>query len=364
MMSLRQSRVELLPNELKDYIISLLSTDPPSSAKLHLSPSPSIVNSEARDLKNLSLVSSCFCELVRPFLFLHVCFDLESENDFLSFITRSELGKYVKSIVVIGGDLPYHKGNLFWWRRILRYLDPLRVTAVAPALSIGEMLGLTIRDEDIWAFDIPYQIVHLVQDSRHGGPAQSPQLEDQESLLSCRPWTSLLFNEASSLKPYSHYEYFHLCAPSMFNIKGSLASIRPERQWTPMYFWLDTLTSFHYTAIFPFYNHVAKVLGAIEMMTKLESLSVQLTPDRGDNVEIEQKGSLDPSDPWMEIETGYSLFANAVSRIGCTRPLRKFVARDYVGLQSELSDIVGVPFDLAGWVHDGRGTWTKMEPST
>ncbi|RMJ23683.1 F-box domain protein [Aspergillus sp. HF37] len=351
--------VERLPDELLDHILSYLPSDPPSPAGLYRSPRLNIASSDSKDLKNASLVSRRLRELVLPSLFSHACLGLESEDEFLSFISRSGLARYVKSIVVTQGGAPNKQSNLFWWRRILRYLDPLRLTVVAATSFMGKMLGVEGANLDSWAFEIPFQIMHLEQTSRQRSPDQLSELEEQPSLLSSRPWTSLLFNEGSSLKAYNHYEYFHFQVPSLFNRWGLLSFGQPNVPWVAIRSSLDRLTSFHYVAVFPFYNHVSRVMSAVGMMNNLQSVSVQLAPSRSDNIEIEQKGSMNPSDPWMELETGYSIIAFTIANLGNRRCLGEFAARDYDGLRTELADVAGGPLGGAGWGHDGHGTWTR-----
>lgn len=357
MMSFRPSPLERLPNELLDQILSYLSIEPPSLARLHRSPSLSIARSETKDLKNASSVSPRLRELALPLLFSHAYLNLQSESEFLSFISRSGLGKYVKSIVVTqGGSLNSERDSL-WWRRVLCYLDPLRLTVVASTSFMGSMLGVAAADAESWAFDIPFQILNLEQDSQRRNPEVSSEPEEQPSLLSSRVWTSLLFNEGSSLQAYNHYEYFHFQVPSLFNRWGLKSVGQPNVPWA------DRLTSFHYIAVFPFYNHVSRVMGAVGMMTNLQSLCVQLAPAQSDNFDFEQKGSMDPSDPWMELETGYSIISYTIANRGSRCSLGEFVSRDYGSLRSELSDVVGGPLDSAGWLHDGQGTWNKADAS-
>ena len=225
-------------------------------------------------------------------------------------------------------------------------------------LSTLDVVG---ADTESWAFDIPLQVLHLEQDRRRHEPEVSSDAEEPQSLLSSRAWTSLLFNEGSSLRAYNHYEYFHFQVPSLFNRWGLMSFGQPDVPWEAARASLDRLTSFHYVAVFPFYNHVSRVVSAIGMMTNLQSLTVQLAPAQSDNFETELKGSMDPSDPWMELETGYSIISFTIANQGNRGSLCKFVARDYGSLRSELSNVVGGPMDNAGWVHDGQGTWNRVE---
>lgn len=355
------SPLDSLPNELLDHVISCLATPPPSSVKLHEPPTHRITKAASRDLKNLSLVSSGLLALVRPRLFAHACFALRDEAQFLAFIARWNLGRHVTSIVVKGDDSPENRGDAYWWRQVLRELDPLRIMVIAPPSFIGATIGTPIMEDHSWAFEISLQILHLERSSRQGHRACPSRLKEHSNLLSIREWESLWFNESSSLKAYSHYEYFLLRVPSLFTQWGSLAS-PPRPAELPESLSLNGLTTFCYTAVFPFYNHVKLVLDAVCLMTSLESLTTQLAPCQNDRViELEQRASIDPSDPWMELATAYSLIGHAVRDLGAQGCLRYFKACDYQfdALRPELSSILDDILHGTQWTHDGQGVWIR-----
>lgn len=359
------SPLESLPNELLDQIISSLATSPPSVTRLSQPPTYRITRGVTRDLKHLSLVSSGLCALVRPHLFVHACFDLKDQDQFFAFIAQADLAQNVSSVVARGGDSPENREDQFWWRRVLCDLDPVRITLVAPPSFIGATLETHIMDGHGWAFEIPLQIVHLERDGRSGDMrGRSPLMEEPSSILSARAWRAFQFNESSSLKAYSHYEYFLFQVPSLFTRWGSLASPPSRPAELPESLSLNRLTTFNYTAVFPFYNHVNLVLSAVCLMTSLQSFSTQLAPSLNDRViELEQRGSIDPSDPWMELATGYSLIAHAVRDLGTEGCLRIYKACDYQfdALRPELSSILGDILGETQWTHDGQGVWRKVE---
>ncbi|KAL4785643.1 hypothetical protein BJX76DRAFT_346837 [Aspergillus varians] len=356
------SPIESLPNELLDEIISLLSSAPPSSSRLHQPPSAHITKSRNRDLKNLSLTCSRLLDLVRPHLFSHGFFELNDANDYLSFISGSELGRYVTSVVVKAGD-DLDAGESSeppWWRRLLCSLTPRRLTVIAPPSAIGGMFGMQISQEHSWAFEIPLQIVQLEGDWRNCKPTLSS--DEHSSLLDCLPWSSMLFNESSSLKAYNHYEYFLYQIPSIFHRWSAWAYNQSPTERPHLSSSIANLTSLTYVAVFPFYNHVQLVLDAVEFMTSLRYLKIQLGPSQNDRVtEIEQRGSMDPSDCWMELATGYSLIAHAVRHLGRKSCLSKFTASDYEmeAVRAEIDVILGHVLCDGPWTHDGHGTWTK-----
>lgn len=356
------SALELLPNELLDQIISYLTSEPPSLARLHRPPEAPYTRSETRDLKHLAQVSYHFQHLVRPRLFTHACLELKDEPDFHAFMVKSGLGRYVSSLVAITvNDASADPVDRTWWRQVLRYLDPARVTVLAPPTFLGNTLYTPIEDGHSWAFEIALQVLQLERDSPLPDLSQIPDLEHCDSLLLARPWTSVSFNESSSLRAYNHYEYFLSRVPSVFGAWGtypipqdSLPLERPAM--------LRGLTSLSYTAVFPFYNHVKLVLNALAHMPELHLLSMQLAPDADNHItEIEQRGSMDPNDPWMELATSYSLIGFEIDR---KQSLVEFRSRDFYlkAIQPELSQILEDSLGESGWVHDNNGTWKRVTP--
>ncbi|PWY84469.1 hypothetical protein BO94DRAFT_468350 [Aspergillus sclerotioniger CBS 115572] len=361
-MSLSQSPLDSLPNELLDQIISYLSSSPPSLDKVHRPPCMRLTTSRTRDLKNFSRASFRLLELVRPQLFAHACFNIKDVADFLSFISSLNLGRYVISIVAKGMDSADNREDPFWWRQVLNCLDPLRITVIAPPPFLAAMLDTQIMDGHSWAFEVPFQILQLQRKSRIWVPPLA-MTKQSASLLEARAWSSFDFNESSSLRAYNHYEYFLFQVPSIFDKWGTVASTRPSPERLPLSRSFKSLTSVRYTAVFPFYNHVKLVLDAVELMTNLRSFSIQLAPSSNDKTtELEQRGSMDPSDPWMEITTGYSLVAHAVRKMGNMASLVEFHTSDldFDALRLELSPILRDELDDREWAHDGHCTWIKV----
>ncbi|KAL2813138.1 hypothetical protein BJX63DRAFT_421433 [Aspergillus granulosus] len=357
--------LQSLPNELLDEIILLLSTPPPSSYRLHRPPSLNITKSGNRDLKNLSLTCSRLLDLVRPRLVSHTYLELRDLDKYLAFVS-SDLYRYVISVVVNGDAVSddYEGFGPLWWQRLLQSVRPLRFTIIAPPSFIKGMLGMQIPEEHGWAFEIQLQLLQLECEGRAptSAPAPALQVKEQPNLLDFLPWSCMLFNESSSLKAYNHYEYFLYQVPSLFHRWSSSASAQSSLKQPHLSLTLENLTSFTYVAVFPFYNHVQLVLDAVELMTNLRSLSMQLGPSRDDRVtELEQRGSMDPSDPWMELATGYSLIAHAVRDLGRTSCLSVFTACDYEveAVRTELDVILGDILHDSPWTHNGYGTWTK-----
>lgn len=355
------SILECLPNELLDQIIFSLTTEAPSSARLHCPPTRCITQSQTRDLKHLAQTSRQFLGLVRPQLFAHACLDLEDEAEFQTFMVRSGLGRYVTSLVATTVNASFDPVHHGWWRRVLGHLDPARLTLVAPPTFIGNVLNIQIMDGHSWAFDIELQVLQLERVCSIRDTSQLPDLKHCDSLLRARPWTSMSFNESSSLKAYNHYEYFLSRVPSVLGEWGiQLAPQRlPPLALSSM---LRGLTSFSYTAVFPFYNHVKLVLDALLLMPHLRTLSMQLAPDEDNHItEAEQCGSMDPNDPWMELATSYTLIGFEVSR----HPgLVEFRSRDFhlEAVTPDLAQILEGTLGESGWFSSERGIWKRVVP--
>lgn len=362
-----------LPTELLDQIILTLAPRPPSFTHLYLPPQLSLIRAEPNDksLKHLALTSRRFLDLVRPILFSCACFELKDEPEFRSFLTRSGLSRCVTSLVAISPSTPAYPDDPSWWRRVLRYLDPVRIVLLAPPVFIGETLNASVQGGFNWAFEIDLQILQLERDISHPRDISSlPGLEQCTNLLTSRPWNSLTFNESSSLKAYHHYEYFLGRVPSFLGEWGfhlreheerdidTKPSARPDL--TSL---LENLTSFSYIAVFPFFNHMDLILKAISTMSNMHQLTVQLAPDVNNHAtELEQRGSLDPNDPWMELESAYSIIGWHVNQ---HPSIIEFQSRD-LHVEAVREDLVRILRDNMGteWTHDDIGIWKRNLSST
>ncbi|KAJ5174501.1 uncharacterized protein N7482_000378 [Penicillium canariense] len=348
------SPLERLPNELLDQIISYLDTEPPSQRQLHKEPDHDITQSRNKSLKHLSQSCSRLATLVRPVLFACARFVLhDAPAQFCTFVLRYGLARHIKSIVVLIYDKHPRKSLVgLWLGQIIDSIDPLRITVLAPPRVIGETFQISINENDSWAFGIEQQILQLEQNSYGNVVAHPPN--QSAYILSARPWTSISFNEASCLKAYNHYEYFLSQVPSVMGRWGQSLPLMYPSGVNPHF---QGLTSLSYTAIFPFYNHVEHVFTAMHFMPQLRVVTVQLAPDEDNHAtEIEQRGSLDPNDPWMELESSYSVIGFKVA----TKPsLVEFRSRDLhvQAVRPELTRILKV--QLLGWTHDGHGVWRR-----
>ncbi|KAJ5439695.1 uncharacterized protein N7458_010693 [Penicillium daleae] len=349
------SPLERLPNELLDQIISYLDIDPPSRARIHQEPNQDIAVSQNKSLKYLSQSSSRLATLLRPCLFAHARVVLHDKpSQFCSFVLKWDLARYIKSILILVSD--NHLARLVtgrWLTHLFEFIDPLWITIAAPPRIIGEALQSSIDERHGWAFAIDQQILQLQQNS-YGNPT-AHQSQPPENIFCTRPWTSLFFNEGSSLKAYNHYEYFLSQVPSVLGQWGhDFILMQNSRDMSAHFEGIESLT---YTAIFPFYNHVENVCIAMQLLPRLRVVTVQLAPDEKNHAtELEQRGSMDPNDPWMELESSYSVIGFKIR----TQPsVEEFRTRDLhvEAIRPELTRILAE--ELRGWTHDDQGVWRR-----
>jgi hypothetical protein len=349
------SALERLPNELLDQITSYLDIDPPSCAGIYQEPDQNITFSKNKSLKYLSQSCTRFATFVRPLLFVHTRMVLPGEpSQFCSFVQKWDQARYIKSITILVTDEHLPRGVLCGWiNQLFGCIDPLRFTILAPPKFIGEALEDTIDERHGWAFGIEHQIIQLEQNSYGNVAAHQPN--KSENILRTRPWTSFFFNEGSSLKAYNHYEYFLSQVPSVLGQWGKEFTLMNHSLNHKQFFLgLESLT---YVAVFPFYNHVEAVCIAMQLLPRLRVVTVQLAPDEDNHAtELEQRGSMDPNDPWMELESSYSVIG---FKIQTQSSVEEFRTRDLhiEAVRPQLTRSLGE--QLHRWTHDGQGGWRR-----
>lgn len=380
------TRLEDLPNEVLDYIISLLDVEPPSAKKLNQDPSSELTVSEVKPLKNLSRTSHLFRQLSLPWLFrcsrvkttsykslvndhLHsLAFFIDMIELYLTFLRSNHLLTHVNSLVIYIDPFPsdalhqiatVQKAESIW-QHILPHINPLSITISGEPLYLARLMHCDLSILHQWAFDMPLQTLRLSQPALPYTPPQTalhnpPAL----GLLDARPWTHLALNEGSALPAYRSYEYY-------LKITPSLLGTRPrEPVSSPLLALSATLTSLHYTATFPFYGHVDDVLKYAKAMPLLEKLSLQLVPG------VESTAFEDPArtanvnleDCWLEVDTGYELVVHAVLSMGRRKGgrLTEFESLD-CGVKDLRVGLVRRFGELgrgAGWRWCGGGVWKK-----
>lgn len=361
----RPMSIHSLPNELIDHILSFLLVDPPSSNNLRQIPNHTISSSSSADLKNVSRTSRLFRELSRVYLFSHCRYELRDQDRYLAFIEQHDLESHVESVVISVRSIFPGSEKRMWWKDLFEHLDPEVVTVVAPPYMFSDMAHCALENTHSWAFDIPLQTMQFHQQhrSKRALVSKLDKPEGDDSFFSFRPWTEILFNEGSSLKAYSNYEYYLLRVPSLMNHWGSVDPLQTTILPYPVTA-ISRLTSFHYTAVFPFYNHTNLVLKVIRNMSNLRRLTFQLAPlPDSDIFEKElQTGTLDANDPWMELDTSYSLISHSVRYLGVQGKLVEFQTFDYK-LAAHGHRLFHTLFQVlrSKWNHEGNGLWAKKD---
>jgi hypothetical protein len=101
-------------------------------------------------------------------------------------------------------------------------------------------------------------------------------------------------------------------------------------------------------------------------MTNLRHLSFQLAPEPQSTIfeEEQQLGTLDPNDPWMELDTSYSLISHSVRYLGVQGSLVEFRTFDFKLKALRDTLVSKMNNTLKGkWTHDGTGLWLKEPPT-
>nr|KMM66527.1 F-box domain-containing protein [Coccidioides posadasii RMSCC 3488] len=350
-----QASLLSLPNELLDHIISFLSSDTsPSLRNLREIPDHNISASPARDLKAVSRTTSRLRPLARPYLFSYSRYELRDQDRFLSFIRQYSLGRHVRSLVISVRSIFPGSEKPFWWKQLLAELDPEIITLIAPPFFLADIAQASLEGTHTWAFDVSLQTIHFQQPRRdrplHGGSLEStasPPEPDKaamgvddvgrsDSFFTARPWTEILFNEGSSIKAYRNEKYYFLHLPSLMNHWGSVDPLQ--------------------NAILPY--------PVIRNMTNLRYLSFQLAPSPKNlhkTFSEEQKlGSLDPKEPWMELDRSYWLISHSVRYLAVQGKLEQFRTWDFELQTLRESIVAKIDGRLRSkWKHDGTGLWIK-----
>lgn len=125
------------------------------------------------------------------------------------------------------------------WTKALNFLDPYRIVLIAPPSTIAPLTSCWSDTSDEWAFSIPYQRVELcthVRDNPHANRQKSKGNQSNSTLqylpTNLRPldpwrqmeydlsskhssgilhashWSSMEYDEGSSLNAYGTYHYF------------------------------------------------------------------------------------------------------------------------------------------------------------
>ena len=185
---------------------------------------------------------------------------------------------------------------------------------------------------------------------------------DSLNVFRLRPWTRCIFNQGSSVKGYSSYEYFNKQAPSFLHPlddHGHLGSSLIDP--------FDNITSFDYIAVFPV-DHFGRFCSYMSFMTNLKCLRVRLAPTSDNDILDNQSalGKSQPKDLWQELGSSYATIARTI-RSWCDQgemSIETFCSLDYVnpGLCELIDRTAGRK--LRTWKSDPRGgRWTRKQKS-
>ncbi|KAI9715341.1 MAG: hypothetical protein M1812_005986 [Candelaria pacifica] len=402
----RRILLDALPNELLDNILSFLDKPPPSITFEYHDPEKVVSPHTSSDLKVLSVISHKWRCLTLSRLFKYVRLHLNTLHSFLDlallhttkrhrenlvcddlsrplieFLETNSLQHHVFNLLIDTGSLSGNEIDVqeqweTWkqedpleefpytarlcvrllWRFSFPSLGTPSITMVAPPRSLAFLAGSKFRSRDDWAFDMPFHSIRFEREPASSVDAMPQTHEGLSKLINAQPWTSLSLNEGSFIKAYSTYEYFVKTPASILdNIPKRLEEhdIR------------STLTSLTYTAIFPFSNHVNRVLRLAKACPRLEYLRMQLAPCVKNKI-LEDKdkvGKADIADMWMEMDSAYKLTARAIINMGKEASLKRYQSLDYAikGLRDTLHTNMMSADKLWGWRFYGDGLWVRDE---
>ena len=374
-----------LPSELVELVLFFLDCDPPSTCKRPSGPASEFTSCADQPLKSLSLVSQAWRGLTLRHLFKHTRLHIKGVygnklafihaaignlHHFIRFLENKSLGPHVESFVLISEqDCERYEDSLsrarelgpFFWPLIFTHINPRDVFVCSPPETLGCLTGLSPFLYDAWAFEIPFQLLHLQQSQ-----PERPQLKISEPsqgssnrhcLLSTRPWTYLGLNEGSFARSYSAYEYWLLRPPSL--LEDARLSSKDN---------LACLTRFSFTAFFPQRSHVGNMLVFVRSLKLLETLRVQLMPSDGsltpDGEEMVKLGKVDSNDLWREVGESYTSILRAVSSQSEEEGrLMWFESGDWVkasdgGQEHQRMTVTNkISEELPGWLMVGNGCW-------
>ena len=283
--------VGCLPVEILNSIFEHLVQPEPSADCLYAQPRFDITESKKSYLKSASQVCTRWRVLVQPALFRHARLIIRrNEWDlrdgwppgfyaFLTFLRDRDLARSVETFTLLVGEsnesdhddtIDYTDSVRNRWQELLEIIHPSRLTIVAPPPVLGLLTGIPITVDVRPSFHMPYHILSLGRTvPRQNAPPPDHPAPEVPTLLTLRPWESLLLNEGSFLRAYSDPRYpdNHIVIepPSILPAFVAPASALPP----------PSLTSLAYVAIYPFIWHVEHLT---YLFPQLRRLYVQIVP--------------------------------------------------------------------------------------
>ena len=363
-----------LPAELVLQILSfLVERKPHSMSLLHAEPSEALLKSGYTPIKILSLTCRHLRDLCLQTLFTNVKLTLtsvrlsSSTDRSISFFQDHDLVRGIESVLFyqvasdnLDNEHDYRnlpgssmESQILW---VISQLNPPAIVIMLPPSSFQELMPYDLRESDDWAFQIPYQVLHLAQSTDMPPACVSVSDSQENSILNTLPWGHCTFNEGSSIRAYSTYEYFHKHVPSIFT------PINEQKMIDAVSRTLPYLTSLDYVAVFPFpMRHMQQFCNFLTAAApNLRNLRTRLSPTRGDGVldDKEAMGTCQRTDLWSELEVCYAYLADWL-RQGYLDSIIYFTVLEYDN--PELRDAIHRVCDMgADWAHAGNGEWVKF----
>ncbi|KAJ4290617.1 hypothetical protein N0V90_010835 [Kalmusia sp. IMI 367209] len=287
--------------------------------------------------------------------------------DFLRFMRQYELKHHIKSVVVHTNkeyglyDVPETDAYLGrvvheLWTQLFTSLDPTRIVVAAPPSTMAGLLDAHMLSSDAWAFDMK---MHYVEFSMQE-PSRLAHMDRNcrpwsNALVHRRPWTHLSYNEGSSIKAYSTYEYHLKKSPKMLYL--TLIRLAKEVQDC------CNLQSFSFIGVFPFSTNMNTIIRILQKIPTLLELQFQLAPGpENDLLSTPKKlGRAQASDLWLEWNGSYRTIAGLLGTYDF-KDGAKFVSGDCgeKRVAKEMEEYVeSLQKRGLGWRKDSDGVWVR-----
>ena len=383
-----------LPAELVLQILSSLTEREPHSIKhLHEEPSEALLHSEYSPIKNLSLTCRRLRTLCLQTLFTNVKLTLTSlrlsvvTERTIAFIQDHDLVKRIESVLfyqvastVVDNEHDCRnvprctmESQILW---VISQLNPSTITIMLPPSSFQELMHYDLRESDDWAFQTPYQVLHLTQ-ATDMDPVPYPEGENPDiGILNILPWRHCTFNEGSSVRAYNTYQYSEKHVPSIFTPINEQKMVNAVRMTLPY------LTSLDYVAVFPFSDRHMELfckfcMAAAPDLARLRTrfspptgnrvlddkettarLRTRFSPPRENRV-LDDKETMEAyqgTDMRSELENCYRFLSGWLGE-GLLEP-DHIVVLDYDN--DGLRDAIHRIFRDGAWAYDENGKWIKL----
>ncbi|MCJ1433792.1 hypothetical protein MMC27_003157 [Xylographa pallens] len=322
-MAAQVAQAAQFPPALLSKVFGFLDTQAPSLTRLQHQPVLDLTDSPTVNLKSISAVSLRWRQNVLQLLFKHIRVLLKWDGDFwwtlkveamLKFARRSGIAPTVRSLTIVFNSLDEERhfskekpppGKIDQlWKSVFDIISPRRLTVVAPPEILSYMTSCSLSTPVLAHYHIPHQILSLAL----APPTDLTRMsEAKPSLLSIRPWSSLLLNEGSFIRAYSicGYPYIGTSPPSI------LTDLVGGSRKTNQFILPSSIQDFSYVAIFPFSFHFGNLRN---LPPHLRRLFVKLIPS-GDML----------ADPWQTAQA--NVLDLVQERNSCYEQLLSFVSK-------------------------------------